>query len=309
MIRPTLPPELISEVLQHFSRQHSRDSGPVPTLLSCCLVSKYFLPFARARLYKRVLFTVEVEDQAAASEVKEAIISAFLDAPSSLLLNTLQVRSELGADVESAQIHLNSTATRAGKATAYILDTIQELCPRISALTLEDQYKDDDDIDQAIARFGSQLRSLSYCTARYLGPSGLQMLEKLSGLEDLTGVCEDGSAFASSTYPIFQLTNFEPHLEIDPLFAYFLLHRSHATLTSLELCISGEMAWEASWDLSPFVALGSLALHISGGWPVCWQGGRVGAMPSIKSCIALRRLKLWTLETLGTSESPDSPDL
>lgn len=276
------------------------------TLRACCLVSKSFLPPARAKLYSSVLFTVVDGEGAESVKVLKASIFTFFDTPSSHLLNTMFLRPELGAHVERAQIHINSRATRAGRVAAEVLGVIHRNCPRLSALIVEDQYDDNDDIDKAIARFGCQLRSLSNCSGRSLGQSGMDFLGRLSELKCLEGVAGVELNLIPSSRPPFQLASFKSALEIDPHSLQFILHNSHTTLTSLELSTSPGME-EEGWDLSSFVALKSLALQISGGWPVCWYGGNTGEIPTIKSCRALRQLKLWAYDLMGMSAFPDSP--
>jgi hypothetical protein len=93
--------------------------------------------------------------------------------------------------------------------------------------------------------------------------------------------------------PAFRLASLHAYAyaQLKPEFLNFILHNSHASLTSLD--IPSKSAEGQAWDLSPFVALQFLELVLQTGQPIDEGSDQdKGVCYTVNTCRALLSLKL-----------------
>ncbi|ORY78488.1 hypothetical protein BCR35DRAFT_352982 [Leucosporidium creatinivorum] len=261
MAQSTLPSEIISEILKLVALNRVRGWRDNRSLYACCLVSKSFLPLARAELYRSLTFSTSgtrIKDDI--TSLTEKTLRRLLDYTSFRLRDTLLYRLELGVHVEEVRLMMSwLDGPRLGdQIGAQLLDELRGRCPHLRELCLSPPFSKSDQTDKALARYGSQLRVLEYEEGRTWTKEWFNTLCALPKLEKLYHVTYGTLPNEQVAPPPIQLTSFYGCDELDQNFVLHLLHNSHASLTSLN--ISSMSTDGKAWDLSPFVALQSLEL-------------------------------------------------
>lgn len=112
MVHPTLPPELVSDIMKLPWKEERYGRRDKVTLSASCLVSKSFLPLARAELHRSLTLSISnPRHQDKVQDYTEKTLRQFLDHASYRLRETLiYYRPKFVLHVEEAHITLNSVA-------------------------------------------------------------------------------------------------------------------------------------------------------------------------------------------------------
>ncbi|ORY56443.1 hypothetical protein BCR35DRAFT_309851 [Leucosporidium creatinivorum] len=293
MVQPTLPPELISEILKVIPGS-DRPFLPWSSLATCCLVSKDFLPLARAELWATVWwFTKPIRPRRPpVTTISEDTLADVLQDRQQRQFQALQGNPErFGTLVYDVTIHTNRHESDANVA---LIDLTRRLCPNITKLTAGSYDGDSAEAEETIARFGGSLSFLSYLAYAW-GPSSSTMLHSLSALRhlDLRGIAPPAAAAAESIHlPSYRLHTLQIACECSRDAFQLITHSSTHSLSTVKIAAHHD-AEGRSWDFSPFPALSSLVIRMDSRSPKSPQVDNYSLiMDAISSTRALRSLAL-----------------
>lgn len=132
------------------------------TLYACCLVLKTFVPVARTQLYRSLTFSTCTTRRNITS-LTERKFRHLLDYETSRLRDTVFYRPGLGVHVEEVRIMFAKEGPQLGdQISAQILDDLRSRRPHLKEVCLGLSSEGSDYTNQALGRYGSQLRVLEY---------------------------------------------------------------------------------------------------------------------------------------------------